>query len=579
MSTQATARAADRLREEDRRTGAPESRTGGGRPGAVAAWFDDRTGLAKPMRYLMKKVFPDHWSFMLGEVAMYSMIIALLTGVILTLWFVPSLQHVTYEGPYAPLNGVGMSEAYATALYISFEVPGGLLIRQLHHWAALFFVAAVGLHMARVFFTGAFRKPREINWVIGCVLLLLAMIEGFAGYSLPDDLLSGTGLRVMEGFVQSTPVIGSIMSYFMFDGAFPGEVIIARLYMAHMLLVPALLVGLVTAHLILVMVHKHTQYPGPGRTNENVVGFPVMPVYAAKAGGFFFIVFGIIALISALVTINPIWAYGPYDPSPVTAGVQPDWYMGFADGALRLLPGWMEFVTFGYTWSPNVALGSIVLLPAVFIIAGLYPFVEAWVTGDKREHHLLDRPRNRPVRTAIGMAAIVCYLVMFFAAGNDIMAIKMGLSINDITYALRTLFFVGPILAFIITKRICLSLQRADRELVLHGKETGRIVRTPEGSFSELHKPLDDYERWNLVQHESPAPLELEAGTDSNGVRQSGGPSKQRAALSRFFFKDRVAPPTPTEVAEAEAHGHGHDAHDELGGAHAPEEIESIRSH
>ena len=239
MSTEATARAADQLRADqpDRTTTAAPAR--GARGSGVATWFDDRTGLAKPVRYLMNKVFPDHWSFMLGEVAMYSMIVALLTGVALTLWFVPSLQHVTYDGPYAPLNGVGMSEAYATALKISFEVPGGLLIRQVHHWAALFFVAAVGLHMARVFFTGAFRKPREINWVIGCVLLLLAMVEGFAGYSLPDDLLSGTGLRVMEGFVESTPVLGSIMSYFMFGGAFPGDVIIARLYMAHILLVPA----------------------------------------------------------------------------------------------------------------------------------------------------------------------------------------------------------------------------------------------------------------------------------------------------------------------------------------------------
>ncbi|GMA39828.1 cytochrome bc1 complex cytochrome b subunit [Mobilicoccus caccae] len=560
MSTQATGRAADRLRAQDQPTTDAPRGGRGGRGGALASWFDDRTGLAKPMRYLMNKVFPDHWSFMLGEVAMYSMIVALLTGVALTLWFVPSLQHVTYDGPYAPLNGVGMSEAYATALRISFEIPGGLLIRQVHHWAALFFVAAVGLHMARVFFTGAFRKPREINWVIGTVLLLLAMIEGFAGYSLPDDLLSGTGLRVMEGFVQSTPVLGSIISYFMFDGAFPGEVIIARLYMAHILLVPALLIGLFTAHLVFVVVHKHTQFPGPGRTNENVVGYRVMPVYAAKAGGFFFIVFGIITLISALVTINPIWAYGPYDPSPVTAGVQPDWYMGFADGALRLLPGWMEFVLFGWTFSLNVALGSIVLLPLVFTLVGAYPFLEAWVTGDKREHHLLDRPRNRPTRTGIGVAALIAYLVMFFAAGNDIMAIKIGLSINDITYLLRFLFFAGPILGFFITKRICLSLQRADRDLVLHGKETGRIVRTADGEFREVHEPLDDYARWSLVQHESPEPLQLTSGSDERGVASpTARNEKRRAAWSRFYFKDRIAPPTPAELAEAHAH-HDHAA-------------------
>ncbi|WP_168581306.1 cytochrome bc1 complex cytochrome b subunit [Gephyromycinifex aptenodytis] len=564
MSTSATSRAADSVRaKDDNRPSEPAATsTRGG--GGVAGWLDDRTGLAKPVRYLMHKVFPDHWSFMLGEVAMYSMVVALLTGVILTLWFIPSMGHTVYYGEYAPLNGVGMSEAYASALDISFAVPGGLLIRQIHHWSALFFIGAIGLHMGRVFFTGAFRKPREINWVIGTALLLLAMIEGFAGYSLPDDLLSGTGLRVMEGFVESSPVIGSIMSYFMFNGAFPGESIIPRLYMAHILLVPAILIGLFTAHLVLVMVHKHTQFPGPGRTNENVVGFPVMPVYAAKAGGFFFIVFGIITLVSALVTINPIWAYGPYDPSPVTAGVQPDWYMGFADGALRLLPGWLEFEVLGYTLSLNVALGSIVLLPVWFTLLGAYPFLEAWVTGDKREHHLLDRPRNRPTRTGLGVAVLIVYLVMFMAAGNDIMAIKMGLSINDITHALRLLFFVGPVVGFWITKRVCLSLQRADRELALHGRETGRIVLSDEGSFSEVHEPLNEYERWALVQHESPAPLELTSGTDEFGVAtpDSGG-SKRRAAWSRFYFNDRVEPPTPAELA-SQAHGHGHEGHKDV---------------
>ncbi len=545
------------------------------RAGKAANWLDERTGAAGPIRYLMKKVFPDHWSFMLGEVAMYSMLIAVVTGVVLTLWFDPSMKHVVYNGSYVPLQGIGMSAAYESTLNISFDVRGGLLIRQIHHWSALFFVAAVGAHMARVFFTGAFRKPRELNWVIGTVLLLLAMIEGFAGYSLPDDLLSGTGLRVMEGFVQSTPIIGPYISYLMFGGAFPGELIIARLYMAHILLVPALLIGLFTAHIVMVALHKHTQYPGPGKTNDNVVGFPVMPVYAAKAGGFFFIVFGIIALISGLVAINPVWMYGPYDPSPVTAGVQPDWYMGFADGALRLLPGWLEFYIFGYPISLNLALGSILLLPAVFTLAGAYPFFEAWVTGDKREHHLLDRPRNAPVRTAIGAAAIVMYLVMFVAAGNDLMAIKMGLSINDITQVLRVLFFLGPVLTFWITKRICVSLQHHDREKVLHGRETGRIVRTAEGRFFEAHEPLDEYSRWKLVGYETQRPMELPAGTDRRGVKSpTAKKDRRRAKWQRIYFADALHPVTPPELAAAHHDGAHHEA---IGGDHGHDlEVEAV---
>ena len=557
MSTTAhNATGADRLRANDPEPEAPVS-PGLNKVGGVAGWVDDRTGAAKPVGYLMKKVFPDHWSFMLGEVAMYSMIICLLTGAFLTFWFVPSAGHVAYEGSYLPLRGVMMSEAYASTLDISFDIRGGLIIRQIHHWAALLFIVAIQVHMLRVFFTGAFRKPREINWLIGAQLSMLALVEGFAGYSLPDDLLSGTGLRAAEGFMRSIPVLGSYVSFFVFDGPFPGEAIIPRLYSVHVLLLPAILVGLFTAHIVLVAVQKHTQFPGPGRTNENVVGYPVMPVYAAKAGGFFFIVFGVIALMSALVTINPIWAYGPYDPSPVTAGSQPDWYMGFADGALRLLPGFLEFEAFGFTFSFNVMIGAILLIPVMYGLISIYPFVEEWVTGDKREHHLLDRPRNNPTRTAIGMAAISIYAVLMFAAGNDIMAIKLGLSINDITIFLRAAFFFAPPIVYWITKRICLSLQRRDRDLVLHGRETGRIIRTAEGRFYEKHEALDPYTRWNLVQHEQHQPLQLEAGTDQHGVASpTARMDRLRAKVSHFYFKDRVEPVSPAELEAAHHDGH-----------------------
>ncbi|HET7397454.1 MAG TPA: ubiquinol-cytochrome c reductase cytochrome b subunit [Intrasporangium sp.] len=552
MSTTYSPRHADGLRAGDREA-ADKAAV---KPlGGIAGWLDDRTGGAKAVSFLMKKVFPDHWSFMLGEIAMYSMIICLLTGAFLTFWFVPSAGQVVYDGSYIPLQGVTMSDAYRSTLDISFDIRGGLLLRQIHHWAALIFIVAILVHMSRVFFTGAFRKPREINWVIGTILSMLSLVEGFAGYSLPDDLLSGTGLRAAEGFMRSIPVIGSYVSYFVFDGAFPGEAIIPRLYAVHVLLLPAILVGLFTAHILLVFVHKHTQYPGPGRTNENVVGFPMMPVYIAKAGGFFFIVFGVITLIAALVSINPIWGYGPYDPSPVTAGSQPDWYMGFADGALRLLPGFLEFQAFGFTFSFNVFIGAMLLIPFIYTILGAYPFVEAWVTGDKREHHLLDRPRNAPTRTALGVGAITFYVVLFLAAGNDIMAIKLGMSINDITRSLQIAIFVGPPIAYWITKRICLSLQRADRERVLHGRETGTIWRHADGKFEEIHAPLTEQERWPLVQHESPEPLVLTSGTDANGVLSPTARSQRlRAKLSHFYFKDRVAPPTPAELEAAHHH-------------------------
>src|SRR5690554_2448885 len=360
--------------------------------------------------------------------------------------------------------------------------------------------------MLRVFFTGAFRKPRELNWVIGFVLFLLAMAEGFTGYSLPDDLLSGNGLRIIDGMVKGIPLIGTWTSWLLFGGEFPGTVIVGRLYVMHIMLLPAILIAALGVHLLLMVINKHTQFAAPGRTNDNVVGVPVMPVFAAKAGGFFFIVFGAIVLIASTITINPIWNYGPYDPSPVSAGTQPDWYIGFADGALRLVPPGWEFEGLGGTWTFSVLVPMAVL--GVFILLVMfYPFIEAWITGDKREHHIAERPRNAPTRTAIGAAGVTFYAVMWAAASSDLMATHFKLTIEWVTHTLQALLIFGTIAAYIITKRACLALQRKDREIVLHGVESGRIVRLPGGEYVEVHEKLNEYDRWRLVDFHDYKPL------------------------------------------------------------------------
>ena len=373
------------------------------------------------MKELGRKIFPDHWSFMLGEVALYSFIVILLSGTFLTFFFQASMVEVEYDGSWVPLQGVQMSAAMSSTLDISFDIRGGLLMRQVHHWAALLFVASIGLHMLRVFFTGAFRKPRELNWIVGFLLFVLAMAEGFTGYSLPDDLLSGNGLRIIDGMLKGVPIMGTWTSYLFFGGEFPGTDIVGRLYTLHILLLPALVVAAIGVHLVLLVVNKHTQFAGPGRTENNVVGVPIMPVFAAKAGGFFFIIFGVIMLIGATVAINPIWVYGPYDPSPVSAGTQPDWYIGFADGALRLVPPGWELELFGFTLSLNILI-PLLILPVFLAAVALYPFFEQWVTGDKREHHMADRPRNAPMRTAIGAAGVTFYAVLWAAASSDLIA-------------------------------------------------------------------------------------------------------------------------------------------------------------
>ncbi len=520
--------------------------------GSVGNFLDERVGASKGVKFLLRKIFPDHWSFMLGEVALYSFIILLLTGTFLSFWYVPSIAETTYTGTYTPLGNQVVSEAYASTLHLSFDVRGGMLMRQIHHWSALIFVAATVVHMFRVFFTGAFRKPRELNWVIGAILALLAIIEGFAGYSLPDDLLSGTGLRIASSIILAIPVVGSYLSFFIFGGEFPGELFISRLYTIHVLLLPGIFLALISIHLILLVVQKHTQYPGPGRTNDNVVGYPLYPVYAAKAGGFFFIVFGVTALMGALFTINPIWMYGAYDPSPVTAGSQPDWYMGWLDGAVRITPGFLEFTLLGYTFSFNILIPAVIMPALVTLPMIFYPWIEQWATGDKREHHLLDRPRNAPTRTGLGVMAITFYLLLLIAGGNDIIAHQLHLSINDLTNVLRFLVIVAPPLAFMVTKRICLGLQRKDREKVLHGRETGTIYRTEDGEFFEVHAPIDEHSRWTLVQHDSYRPLELPPAVDDNGVRRPGARfDGLRRRVSRFFFEDRVEPVTPEELEAA----------------------------
>jgi ubiquinol-cytochrome c reductase cytochrome b subunit len=528
-----------------------ETKKQGGALAATANYLDERVGVGGILKNFGRKVFPDHWSFMLGEVALYSFVILLISGTFLTFFYQPAMTEVIYDGAYVPLKGAQMSIAYASSLDISFEIRGGMLMRQAHHWSALLFVAAAGLHMLRVFFTGAFRKPREINWLVGFMLFILGMAAGFTGYSLPDDLLSGNGLRIIDGMIKGIPVMGTTISSFLFGGEFPGTEIVARLYGLHILLVPALILIFIAIHLFMVIIHKHTHYSGPGRTDENVVGYPLMPVYVAKAGGFFFIVFGVVMAISATFTINPIWNYGPYDPSPVSAGTQPDWYIGWLDGALRLAPSNLDISILGYTYPFGVLIplvGSLVFLGLVAV----YPFVEAWVTGDKREHHVLDRPRNAPVRTAIGAAGVTFYGVLWAAASTDLIAVFFQMSLNHVLTVMQITLIAGPVVAYIITKRTCLALQRKDREIVLHGRETGRIVRLPHGEYIEVHEPLDKFEMYKLVDFKDYRPTVVRP--NKYGKITVG--TRMRAALSRLYFEDRIAPVTQTELNEAQSHDH-----------------------
>ena len=500
-------------------------------PAEIGKGLDERLQGATILRRALNKVFPNHWSFLLGEIALYSFIVLLLTGTFMALFFDPSMTEVQYQGSYVPLRGVEMSQALNSSLHLSFDVRGGLIIRQMHHWAALLFMAAIVVHMFRIFFSGAFRKPRETNWAIGVLLFFLGFFEGFCGYGLPDDALSGTGLRIATGIILSIPVIGSWTYLSLFGGEFPGTEIIPRLYIVHVLLVPALLLALITVHLALMVKQKHTQWPGPGRTEHNVVGVRMVPAFALKTGGFFLLIFGVIAVLGGLIQINPIWLFGPYKGEVVSAASQPDWYVMFLDGSTRLMPDWDlrlgPYTIPGMFW-PTVVLPGVMTMLAIF-----YPQIDARIYKDKEAHHLLQRPRDAPARAGLGMMALSFWLVLTISGGNDVVADKFNISLNAMTWGGRVAVLVVPPLAYYVTYRICLGLQQHDREVLAHGVETGIIKRLPDGKFIEVHQPLADH------------PLEYTGAQVPKKMNKIGaiGP-----AIRGFFTP--LEKPTPPPAAE-----------------------------
>jgi quinol---cytochrome-c reductase cytochrome b subunit len=495
----------------------PTTSSGGLQARAAASLdeLDQRYHPAAGMRKQFNKVFPTHWSFMLGEIALYSFIVLLLSGTYLGLFFDPSMTEVVYNGPFENLRGVHMSRAYESALQISFEYRGGLFVRQVHHWAALLFLAAMFAHMLRTFFTGAFRKPREANWVIGILLIFVGTFEGFSGYSLPDDLLSGTGLRIASGITLSVPVIGTWTNWLLFGSEFPGTEIIPRLYIIHVLLLPGILLALIGVHVGLVWYQKHTQFPGPGRTEKNVVGVRILPAFAAKGGAFFAVAVGVMGLMAGLFQINPIWNLGPYNPAQVSAGSQPDFYMAWSDGFARLFPAW-ELVIGNYT-IPATFWATAAFLPVIFVLAGAYPALERRMTGDNALHNLLQRPRDVPVRTSLGAMAIMFYFVLLVSSANDWFAYFFDVSLNATTWMGRIGLLVLPPLAYWATYRICLGLQRSDRAVLEHGIETGIVKRLPHGEFIEVHQPLA-----GLDEHGHPVALSYQGAPVPKRMNQLG---------------------------------------------------------
>lgn len=432
----------------------------------LARGIDRRLDAAAFARDKTSKVFPESWTFLFGEVAMYAFAVLVISGIFLALFFDASMTETHYTGVYDPLVGAEMSAAYRSVIHLSFDVRGGLLVRQIHHWSAIVFLASIVVHLLRVFFTGAFRRPREINWIVGAGLLLLALAEGFAGYSVLDDVLSGVGLRITHGIIESIPVVGAWLASFVFGGPFPGDQIIGRLYVAHVFLLPAAITALITIHLALIVRQSHTQFPGAGRREDNVVGLKVWPGYAARSVGLFMLVAALLTALGGFVQINPVWLWGPFDPYLTTTAAQPDWYVGWLEGALRLFPPW-EPTVFGVT-IPNPFFPAVVLPAACFGLLFTYPWLEQWATGDRAEHHLLDRARDRPGRVAVGVAAITFVIVILTAGSQDILAVILDVPLRPLVWTLRIAVLALPPITGLIAYLWARDLGRGSRPVGEH---------------------------------------------------------------------------------------------------------------
>jgi ubiquinol-cytochrome c reductase cytochrome b subunit len=513
--------------------------------------LDDRLGSSSFAQKALDHIFPDHWSFMVGEIAMYSFVILLITGVYLALYYTPSSDDVIYtctkgEHCYLPLVGQHMSESYLSVIRLSFDVRGGLVMRQVHHWAAIVFLAAVAFHLCRVFFTGAFRKPRELNWTIGLTLLLMVMLEGFSGYSLPDDLLSGTGLRVVYSIILSLPLIGSWLAFDLWGGQFPGTTLIPRLFVLHEFIFPLLIIGALTAHLAIIWRQGHTDFPGPGKTETNIRGSRVWPQYALKSAALLLIVFGVLAALGGFFQVNPIWLYGPYTPYNVSAGAQPDWYVGWLDGSVRLWPHW-EFRSFGHEIA-NPFFPGILIPGIVFGLMYAWPFIDKKLTKDDGFHNLLQRPRDVPIRTAVGCAALAFFADLTFASATDLLGNDFHIAFEHLIEILQYGAFIGPVVTGLIAYRVCVSLQRTGTHPIMR-PVGGVIVRHADGSYhTPGHHDGDD----NLI-HEGP-----HAGhVNEHGVNGLGPPPHLVAPADGHG--DAVHDGAPN------GHGNGHgngDVHD-----------------
>ena len=418
-------------------------------------------------------------TYLLGAISIGCFTVLVVTGGLLMVWFDASSDQVAYDGGYAPMRGVEVSEAYASVLYISFDVRAGLVIRQAHHWAALILPASLMLQLTTTYFRGGFRSPRRAAWILLCTAFVAALGAGWSCYGLPDDQLSGTGLRIFEGILRGLPVVGSYASFVVFGGEFPGR-IIENLYPVHVGVFPgiaALALGMRAWLLRRTSAHARTV----------AVRARLVPVAIARlvALGTGVLATGWIVAMAGLFAVNPVWRYGPASGSRASAGSQPDWYTGFLDGALRLAPSHWDVTVAGWTVPLGVLVPQVVaggLVAAVF----LWPFLEPRLVRSGPAHERSDRPRDNPTRTALGAAGLTLFATLLGAGASDWIALQLHVAFEAQVYVLRVAVLAGPVAAFVLALLVCRGLVAQEREAQKHGSGPHALVRDPAGGYADV---------------------------------------------------------------------------------------------
>ena len=431
----------------------------------TVGWLDERFGTNAVLHVALTKIYPDHWSFYLGEFALYFFLVLVGTGIWLTFAF-----------------DAGAQNAYASVLALADRShPIGYEIRQIHHWAAVCFVAAILVHMGRIFFTGAFRRPRELNWMVGLCMLALASFTGFTGYSLPNDGLSGTGLRIAYSVALSIPLIGRwAAGVFVGGDDFPTPQLTTHLYTLHVYFLPVMIGALIALHLGMLVYQKHTQFV---RDPAHVVGRRFWPDYALRTLAALGATLAVLALLATFFEINPVGDYGQYRTWIVMNGAVPDWYAAFLEGALRLGPA-TELRIAGHP-IPPVFWPGIVLPSLTFLFLLLWPFIEARVTGDRAPHDVLERTSQVPLRVAVGAALIFEGLLLTIAAGDDQTAATLHVNLETLVWVYRVALLVGPFAVGLLAARIATEMRARTADGAKPAADAVLLVRNAQGGYEE----------------------------------------------------------------------------------------------